>query len=77
MTTTQMATGISRRQLVRPSSALAEMVFLNEIVTTLSAVDPLHGRIVSLFADESDILTNDTWNRQYDEVLAEARRRVN
>ena len=76
MTTSQMATGISRRQMVRPSSALAEMVFLNEIASTLSLVDPLHGRIVNLFADESDVLTNDTWNQQYDEVLAEARRRV-
>lgn len=71
-----MATGISRRQLVRPTSALAEMVFLNEIMNTLSLVDPLHARIVNLFADESDVLTNDTWNQQYDEVLADARRRV-
>ena len=76
MTTTQMATGISRRQLVRPSSALAEMVLLNEIVNTLSLVDPLHFKIVNLFADESDHLTNDHWNQQYDEVLAEARRRI-
>ncbi|HLK51553.1 MAG TPA: hypothetical protein VKT49_25610 [Bryobacteraceae bacterium] len=62
--------------MIRPSSALAEMVFLNEIMTTLSLVDPLHARILNLFADESDVLTNDTWNQQYDSVLAEARHRV-
>lgn len=76
MTTTQMATGISRRQMVRPTSALAEMVLLSEIMNTLPLLDPLHVRIANLFADESDILTNDTWNQQYDSVLADARRRL-
>ena len=76
MTTLQMASGISRRQQVRPTSALAEMVLLNEILNTLSVMDPLHSRIASLFADESESLANDAWNQQYDEVLIEARRRI-
>lgn len=76
MTTTQMATGLSRRQSVRPNSALAEMVLLNEILNTLSVVDPLHAKITSLFADESDSLATETWNQRYDEVLREARRRI-
>ncbi len=76
MTTTQMATGLSRRQTVRPSSALAEMVFLQEILTTLSLMDPLHARITTLFADESESLANDTWNQEYEEALRQARQRV-
>jgi hypothetical protein len=76
MTTTQMATGISRRQLIRPTSALAEMVLLNEILNTLSLIDPLHSKIVDLFADESEGLENEAWNQQYDEVLQQARRRL-
>lgn len=76
MTTTQMATGISRRQLIRPTSALAEMVLLSEILNTLSLLDPLHARISNLFADESDSLANDTWNQEYDEILKQARQRI-
>ena len=76
MTTTQMATGLSRRQSVRPSSALAEMVFLHEILNTLSLVDPLHAKITNLFADESESLANDTWNQEYEEALRQARQRI-
>ena len=76
MTTTQMATGLSRRQSIRPSSALAEMVFLHEILNTLSLVDPLHSKITNLFADESESLANDTWNEEYEEALRQARQRI-
>ena len=76
MVLVRMANGFSRRQLVRPDSALAEMVLLQEILNTLTHVDPLHRRIADLFNDESESLANDSWNEQYDEVLVEARHRI-
>jgi hypothetical protein len=76
MTSTQMATALSRRQLARPSSALAEMVLLNEILNTLSLGDPLHTKIATLLGAESDNLANDTWNQHYDAVLVDVRRRI-
>ena len=74
MTSVQMATVLSRRQRVQPSSALAEIVLLNEIRGTLAETDPLHSKILALFDDISE--GNDTWNWQYEQVLAEARHRL-
>jgi hypothetical protein len=70
ITPAQMATVISRRQY--DSSAVGEVVLLNEILTTLSLSDPLRPRIVSLFEEE----TEGNWALDYAQVLAEARRRM-
>ena len=74
MTSVQMATVLGRRQRVQPSSALAEIVLLNEIRGTLAETDPLHSKILALFDDISE--GNDTWNWRYEQVLAEARHRL-
>ena len=70
ITPAQMATVISRRQYA--SSAVGEVVLLNEILTTLPVDDPLRPRIVSLFEDA----TEDDWALDYAQVLADARRRL-
>jgi len=70
ITAEQMATVISRRQYA--SSAVGEVVLLNEILTTLSVSDPLRPKIESLFETEFE----GDWAHDYDQVLAEARRRL-
>ena len=69
-----MATVLGKRQAVQPSSALAEIVLLNEIRATLAVDDPLHSKILALFDDDAE--ANHTWNATYDNVLAQARRRI-
>lgn len=70
----QMTAVLGKRQGVQPSSALAEIVLLNEIRATLPIDDPLHRKIGTLFDDEADL--SDDWGEHYDAVLAEARRRI-
>ncbi|HLK48045.1 MAG TPA: hypothetical protein VKT49_07925 [Bryobacteraceae bacterium] len=72
--TVQMANVLGRRQGVQPSSALAEIVLLTEIRATLPAHDPLHRKIGALFDEEADPAHD--WGEEYDQVLAEARRRI-
>ena len=76
MTTAQIATGINRREHASPASAASEIVLLSEILNTVPPSDPLHSKILDLFAEESDGLADDTWNQRYEQVFAEARRRI-
>lgn len=74
ITTEQMSDLFLRRQTVDSSCSLGEIVLLKEILTTLSQSDPLHSRIVELFDREPD--GSPASNQQYEDVLAQARRRM-
>jgi hypothetical protein len=74
ITTLQMATVIGKRKVAQVGSAIAEMAFLNAILATLPANDPLHSKITGLFAEDAD--EDADWNCQCDAVLAEARRKI-
>ncbi len=67
LTTAQIATVIGRCQA---SNAAAEVVLLSEIASTLPVGDPLRKRISDLVEDGED------WPQRYEQVLAEARRRL-
>lgn len=70
----EMTSAISRRQIARSESAVAEVVLLVEILKTLSEEDPLRTAIRDLLADDSEPV--DAWNVNYDRVLAQARRKI-
>ncbi|GEM_PF-3167943 len=69
-----MTSAISRRQIARSDSAVAEVVLLVEILKTLPETDVLHATIRDLLADETQPVND--WNVNYDRVLAAARRRI-
>jgi len=69
-----MSGAISRRQIARSESAVAEVVLLVEILKTLPETDTLHTTIRDLLVDESEPI--DIWNANYDRVLAQARRKL-
>ncbi len=69
-----MTSAISRRQIARYDSAVAEVVLLVEILKTLPETDVLHATIRDLLADETQPVND--WNVNYDRVLAAARRRI-